>query len=648
MADKHSLNYDVRELKLGASFTNNKSSQYHTIKYDFKPASVDVNKMATVDVGINNQVTVTVPHLDGAGVPQTVFKGSQRPYAKECVLIIDRVTGEITLEKLSSNIQVKKTRQESAQKPRPLTPVTSELTNTTQRSTSRTRVATNRRTHNTAAPAPGSQAARYGGAHKTPPNMVRSPQRVKTSPPQAAPWAGGGNSTLASLPMIGLDELAGPAPPPAPAPAHNGYAAPAPAPAPATHLNGYATNNGYLPRHHTEPRAPEPREPRADHRPPDHRAPDHRPPNPQINVVSTVAPRPTTATCRATTPSPARPSRASPARPTTGRRTHRSMCSATNNGYLPRHHAEPRAPEPREPRADHRPPDHRAPDHRPPNPQINVAAEPTDQCGEYCSSATNNGYLPRHHAEPCASEPREPRAADHRPPNPQINVVSTVAPRLTTATCRATTPQAARPPRARLQAAEPTDQCGEYCSSATNNGYLPRHHAEPCASEPREPRAADHRPPNPQINVLRDQQRLLAAPPRRALRVRAARAPRARPQAAEPTDQCGEYCSSATNNGYLPRHHAEPRAPEPREPRADHRPPDHRAPDHRPPNPQINVQPPADDSSSSSSSDSDSDSGSDSDDDSAPPPANAGPGPTLPSELLNDDLCLSESGSDSD
>lgn len=32
MADKHGLNYDVRELKLGASFTNNRASQYHTIK----------------------------------------------------------------------------------------------------------------------------------------------------------------------------------------------------------------------------------------------------------------------------------------------------------------------------------------------------------------------------------------------------------------------------------------------------------------------------------------------------------------------------------------------------------------------------------------------------------------------------------------
>lgn len=73
---------------------------------------MDVSKVAKVDVGTNNTMTVTVPHLDGAGIPHTVFKGSQRPYSKECVLIIDRITGEITLERLSSNIQVKKTRVE--------------------------------------------------------------------------------------------------------------------------------------------------------------------------------------------------------------------------------------------------------------------------------------------------------------------------------------------------------------------------------------------------------------------------------------------------------------------------------------------------------------------------------------------------------
>ena len=36
----------------------------------------------------------------------------QRANEKECILVIDRVTGEITLEKLSSQIRVKKTRQE--------------------------------------------------------------------------------------------------------------------------------------------------------------------------------------------------------------------------------------------------------------------------------------------------------------------------------------------------------------------------------------------------------------------------------------------------------------------------------------------------------------------------------------------------------
>jgi hypothetical protein len=30
---------------------------------DFKPASVDVNKEATLETGSNNSVTVTVPHL---------------------------------------------------------------------------------------------------------------------------------------------------------------------------------------------------------------------------------------------------------------------------------------------------------------------------------------------------------------------------------------------------------------------------------------------------------------------------------------------------------------------------------------------------------------------------------------------------------
>ena len=67
--------------------------------------------MATVDILPNNEVNVTVPHCDGAGTAQTsVFRGPKKSHTKECVLIIDHNTGEITLERLSHNIQLKKTR----------------------------------------------------------------------------------------------------------------------------------------------------------------------------------------------------------------------------------------------------------------------------------------------------------------------------------------------------------------------------------------------------------------------------------------------------------------------------------------------------------------------------------------------------------
>ncbi|CAN7997214.1 unnamed protein product, partial [Ixodes hexagonus] len=93
---------------------------------DFKPASVDTSKSANVEVGEKNQITVTVPHIEGSGTAHTVFKGSQRPYQRECVLVVDNVTGEITLERLSCNIQLKKTRRGSSKcQPRPITPIDS-------------------------------------------------------------------------------------------------------------------------------------------------------------------------------------------------------------------------------------------------------------------------------------------------------------------------------------------------------------------------------------------------------------------------------------------------------------------------------------------------------------------------------------------
>ena len=89
------------------------TSTYRHLLYpidDFKPASVDKQKMGTVEVEGNHQVTVTVPHVEGSGTNQTVFKGNHKPVAKECILIIDHVTGEIVLERISQAISVKTTR----------------------------------------------------------------------------------------------------------------------------------------------------------------------------------------------------------------------------------------------------------------------------------------------------------------------------------------------------------------------------------------------------------------------------------------------------------------------------------------------------------------------------------------------------------
>ncbi|XP_076758266.1 ELL-associated factor [Xylocopa sonorina] len=209
MAERLGLGPEVRELKLGPTFTNNRSTAFHTLKYDFKPASVDVSKVATVDVGANNTMTVTVPHLDGAGIPHTVFKGSQRPYHKECVLIIDNVTGEITLEKLTANIQVKKTRTEPKSQShlgvsggnssnRPITPVETKRSPTHGRATGRTRVTCGKKREPSVQLHPKQfsplRVSPYHG--KSPPSTSTNSSPVQ---PSVAP------STLASLPMIGSD-----------------------------------------------------------------------------------------------------------------------------------------------------------------------------------------------------------------------------------------------------------------------------------------------------------------------------------------------------------------------------------------------------------------------------------------------------------
>ncbi|XP_076471040.1 ELL-associated factor 1-like isoform X2 [Babylonia areolata] len=120
----------IHELRLGKSFESNSGVAFHSFRYDFKPASVDTSQDAKMEVGEGHQVTVTVPHVQGAGTSHTVFKGNKRPtLGKECVLIIDHETGTYTLEKLDQNVLLKKTRTEGSSKAnRPTTPVDAKKT----------------------------------------------------------------------------------------------------------------------------------------------------------------------------------------------------------------------------------------------------------------------------------------------------------------------------------------------------------------------------------------------------------------------------------------------------------------------------------------------------------------------------------------
>lgn len=110
------LDREEHTLRLGESFEKRPRSSFHTVRYDFKPASIDTSCEGELQVGKGDEVTITLPHIPGSTPPMTVFKGNKRPYQKDCVLIINHDTGEYVLEKLSSSIQVKKTRAEGSSK----------------------------------------------------------------------------------------------------------------------------------------------------------------------------------------------------------------------------------------------------------------------------------------------------------------------------------------------------------------------------------------------------------------------------------------------------------------------------------------------------------------------------------------------------
>ena len=108
-------------LKIGKSFEKkNGNSVFHSIRwvniiylqdriysshyrYDFTPLSVDEESMGKLEVQENSGVSVSLPHNDG--VNATNYKGQAKPAStKDCILIIDHETGELTLERLSNQV----------------------------------------------------------------------------------------------------------------------------------------------------------------------------------------------------------------------------------------------------------------------------------------------------------------------------------------------------------------------------------------------------------------------------------------------------------------------------------------------------------------------------------------------------------------
>ena len=74
-------------------------------RYDFTPLSVDENRMGKLEVEERSGVSVTLPHTNG--VDATKYTGpAKEANARDCILIIDHETGELTLERLSNQVNL--------------------------------------------------------------------------------------------------------------------------------------------------------------------------------------------------------------------------------------------------------------------------------------------------------------------------------------------------------------------------------------------------------------------------------------------------------------------------------------------------------------------------------------------------------------
>ncbi|KAG5443089.1 chromatin modification- protein VID21 [Clonorchis sinensis] len=105
------------DVKLGKSFLDPDAATFMTMRCDFMPASVDRSQPGSIRVDEGKEVVVNLPNVASIGPGSTCFRGSARPVQKECILIYNKRTGELTLERVAHAVQLKKTREE--RKPTP-------------------------------------------------------------------------------------------------------------------------------------------------------------------------------------------------------------------------------------------------------------------------------------------------------------------------------------------------------------------------------------------------------------------------------------------------------------------------------------------------------------------------------------------------
>jgi len=100
------------DLKIGQSFSKSSKNrpEYHTLRYDFKPKSVSAEPETYISISSNDDVQIAFANEDTDKV--TMYRGSSKPIkdGKECLLIFDEELGEMRLEKIVSNLNVKQTR----------------------------------------------------------------------------------------------------------------------------------------------------------------------------------------------------------------------------------------------------------------------------------------------------------------------------------------------------------------------------------------------------------------------------------------------------------------------------------------------------------------------------------------------------------